>query len=125
LRDEKERLDQTISVYELIWQLQIKYSYLASLYPQRSVEREIYQDMSNHLARKFRVEGAAVVLQYRVNATRQRIADERWSLEHRQVWQRQVACCDQVLETIRRFGATVALLEHIQQQIKERLSHDR
>jgi hypothetical protein len=109
------------SRYELIWQLERKYSYLASLYPLGSAERKIYQSMSNGLARECRVEAAASSLQYWINAAKQRITDERWLPEYRQFWQKEVECGEQVLEAIRRFDETIELLEHVQQQIKEQL----
>jgi hypothetical protein len=113
--------EEEISASELAWQLKAKYMYLASLYPRRSVEREVYQGVWWDLELELSVAGAAVVLQKRVNAAQRRIADERWRPEIRQRWQDDVACCKQILEAMNRFGGTNALLEHVQQQIKERL----
>ena len=113
--------EEEVFALELVWQLKANYMYLASLYPRRSVEREVYQRVWWDLELELSVAGASVALQKRINAAQRRIADERWRPEIHQRWRDDVACCKQILEAMNRFGATVALLEHVQQQIKERL----
>jgi len=104
---------------EYLWQLQMKYGYLASLYHVQSVEREVYcsirSALRGHTTLPY-VAGIAATLQKRVKAINRRIADPGWKPEFRQQWREEVKCYEQVMADMRS-GNLILWLHNVEQRI--------